>query len=235
MKIIKLLPLFVAATLILSSCSSNETLSEEHAKKNLLKTFKVKRDATGAYFLDFDLENNVRTEKVINHLTNTNEFHLFESDYAISSKVSEELLIDGNKLSIGFIDTNLDHRSTITIEDENVSSIKTSAKSISMLKEYSVSSNDDGTFDLDFKVNSQVHVDFVYNEENNIYEVHLEEGKSSGVNFTRSLEKVDGQTLKIDFVNHLSTTSSKGTYAREMETRRKPRVVVHGGQDHGFY
>ena len=56
MKIIKLLPLFVAATLILSSCSSNETLSEEHAKKNLLKTFKVKRDATGAYFLDFDLD-----------------------------------------------------------------------------------------------------------------------------------------------------------------------------------
>ncbi|MEN8776392.1 MAG: hypothetical protein ABF268_04950, partial [Polaribacter sp.] len=80
-----------------------------------------------------------------------------------------------------------------------------------------------------------VHVDFVYNEENNIYEVHLEEGKSSGVNFTRNLEKVDGQTLKIDFVNHLSTTSSKGTYAREMETRRKPRVVVHGGQDHEFY
>ena len=100
-----------------------------------------------------------------------------------------------------------------------------------MLKEYSVSSNDDGTFDLDFKVNSQVHVDFVYNEENNIYEVHLEEGKSSGVNFTRNLEKVDGQTLKIDFVNHLSTTSSKGTYARELKPKRKPRVIIVDGSD----
>ncbi|WP_439127542.1 hypothetical protein [Polaribacter sp.] len=231
MKITKLLSLFVAITFVLTSCSNNETLSEESAKTNLLKTYKVKRDASGAYSVDFDLENNVRTDKVINHTTNTNEFHLFESDYATSSKVSEELLIDGNKLSIGFIDTNLDNRSTITIEDDNVSSIKTKAKSSSILKEYSVSSNEDGTFNLYFKVDNQVSVDFVYNEDNNIYEVHLEEGKSSGVNFSRNLEKVDGQTLKIDFVNHLSV-ASKGTYAKELEdTRRKPRIIIVDGTD----
>ena len=231
MKITKLLSLFVATAFVLSSCSNNETLSEENAKTNLLKTYKVKRDASGAYSVDFDLENNVRTDKVINHSTNTNEFHLFESDYATSSKVSEELLIDGNKLSIGFIDTNLDNRSTITIEDDNVSSIKTRAKSSSMLKEYSVSSNEDGTINLDFKVNNKVSVDFVYNEEDDIYEVHLEEGNSKETDFSRNLTKVDGQTLKIDFVNHIATVSSKGSISLELDTRRKPRVIIVDGSD----
>lgn len=233
MKTVKILSICMTLALVFSSCTSNESLLSESSKSDLLKSYKVKRDATGAYSIDFDVEDHVKSEKVINALTNRNEFHLYETDFSSPKSQTEELFIDGNKLSIGFIDTNSGNNSNISIEDDNIFFAKSSAKKANMLKEYSISNNEDGTFNLDFTVNPTVSVDFSYNDEQGIYEVHLRDGKSATTSYSRNLSIEDGAVLRIDFVNHLSNgNSSEKAYAsKEEETiKRKPRIVIDNGE-----
>ncbi|WP_299669867.1 hypothetical protein [uncultured Polaribacter sp.] len=231
MKITKLFALIITSAFIFSSCSNDENLLANAELKNSLKSYKVKRDASGAYSIDLDLEENTKSEKIKNYETNTNEFHLYESDFATSKRQSEELLIDGNQLSVGFIDTRTNRNSNITIKDDNISFAKTSEKNDEMLSEYSITSNEDGTFNLDFTVNNKVAVDFVYNEDDSIYEIHLESGKSKETVFNRNLIKEDGKALRIDFVNHFSNNNlQKGYASKEEVIRRKPRVAVDNGE-----
>lgn len=225
MKNIKLLPLLILSVVILSSCSDNENLLTEIEQKSSLKTYKVKRDVSGAYSLDYELERDVKSQKVKNLDTSVNEFHLYPSDFANSQRQSEELFIDGNRLNIGFIDTRTNNKANITIKDDAALSIKTVAKNAKMLSNYSVTRNEDGTFTLDFEVNNQVAVNFVYAEEAGVYEVHLKEGESNETVFSRNLEKTASEALKIDFVNHLGSSSSKNTGAKA-STRRKPRIII---------
>jgi len=92
-----------------------------------------------------------------------------------------------------------------------------------MLAGYSVQGNEAGTFNLEFDVNDNVAVSFVYNETISTYEIHLEEGSSDNNSFSRTLEKEAGEPLKIDFVNHVSNTSAKSS---ELLMVRKPKVIV---------
>jgi hypothetical protein len=232
MKIFKFLPLLILSVIVLSACSNNEHLLTEIEQKNSLKSYVVKRDASGAYSLDYELERDVKSQKVKNIDTNVNEFHLYQSDFENSQRQSEEIFIDGNRLSIGFIDTRTNKKSNITIEDGVASSTKTLAKGEKMLSEYSITGNEDGTFNLDFKVNNQVAVDFVLVEETGVYEIHLQEGKSEESVFSRNFEKGVAETLKIDFVNHIdNNSSSKNTESKSL-VKRKPRIVVSNGSEY---
>jgi hypothetical protein len=228
MKTIKLLTLTILSALALTSCSSNENLPTEASSLKLLKSYQVKRDISGAYSVEYDLEKNIRSEKIVNHKTKTNEFHFYESDFGISKRVSNELFMDTKKLSISFIEASASVRSNITILDDVASLEKTNAKKVEMLSEYSVSKIGSGTYVLDFKVKDKVSVDFTYNEELGVYEIHLEEGKSIGTDFSRNFEKLESETLRIDFVNHIeSGYSAKGAESKSVEfTRRKPRVII---------
>jgi hypothetical protein len=97
MKNIKLLSLFFLSMAVLSACSNDENLLTETEQKNSLKSYKVKRDASGAYFLDYELENDVKSQSVKNLETNVNEFHLYPSEFENSQRrQSEEIFIDGN-------------------------------------------------------------------------------------------------------------------------------------------
>jgi hypothetical protein len=216
---------------VLSSCSNNENLFLEVEKTNSLKSYKVKRDASGAYSIEYDLEENRTSQKVINSRTNAKEFYLYQSNFAENKTESEELLIDVNKLSISFLDGITHSESNITIKDDPISFAKTNSNSAKMLSKYMFSKNEDGTFHLDFKVMDEVSVDFVYNQELGIYEIHLENGNSNGNDFSQNFEKLAGIPLKIDFVNHIgNNTSAKRSAARGSTKRRKPRIVVSGGE-----
>jgi len=232
MKNIKLLSLLVLSAVVLSACSNNENLLTETEQKNSLKSYQVKRDASGAYSIDYELERDVKSQRVKNLDTNVNEFHLYPSDFENSKKQSEELFIDGNRLSIGFIDTRTNNKANITIEDSPALSIKTAAKNSEMLSNYSIMSNEDGTFTLEFEVNNQVAVDFVYVEDTGIYEIHLQEGKSDETVFSRSLEKTARKALKIDFVNHLDDNSSSKSMGAKASIKRKPRVVINNNEEY---
>ncbi|QTD37117.1 hypothetical protein JL193_13475 [Polaribacter batillariae] len=226
MKTLKLFAFVLAATFVFTSCSNNENLLPEPQPKSLLKSFKIQRDAKGAYSVDYDLSNNVRTEKIVNDKKNSSKVYLYSSDEGISRKESQDLLVAGNELKVGFVDTNTNNNPYVLIEDDNISFAK--GKNAEMLLEYSVASNEDGTFSLDFKVNNNVTVDFVYNESEEVYEVHLEAGKASSKAYNRTLTKEEGKVLRIDFVNHNpSNFSARGI---EETIRKKPRVSVGNGE-----
>jgi hypothetical protein len=228
MKNFNLFAALVSLTFVFSSCSFNETVLPEEQSTDLLKTLTIKRDVNGAYSLDYSLNANVETENIVDEATNTNYIYLYSSENKLSSKVTQDFTIDGNQLKIGFVDTNSSKKSQITIKDEDAKFFRTESKD--MLSEYNISGNEDGTYTLNFIVKNKVKVDFVFNEELNIYEVHLEEGKSDESVFSKVFEKIEGEALKIDFVNHIreDNTSAKSssdagyTYFKE----RRPEVII---------
>jgi hypothetical protein len=230
MKITKLILVVILSVYVLSACSSNEDILTEIEQKMALKSYEVKRDATGAYFLDYELESYVRAQAIDNPESNTNELHLYQSDFVNSNQQTEALFIDGNQLNIGFIDTRTGNKSSISIEDEYGSLNQKKAKDTKMLSEYSIITDEKGVFNLEFKVNDQVVVEFIYVDETGIHEIHLQEGKSAENVFSRNLTKPAGVPLKIDFVQHINNnTSAKGSVADAPIKRRKPRIVVSSG------
>ncbi|MCI2229056.1 hypothetical protein MC378_07745 [Polaribacter sp. MSW13] len=223
MKKLNLLSLAVVVTLVFTSCSSNEGLELANPSSDLLKSYTLKRDATGAYSLDFDLNDKTKTDYVKDEKTNTNQIYLYTSDNQETQKVTQDLFIDGELLKVGFIDTKSNKSSNVTILDTNSSFSRNSDDE--MLEEYSITSNFDGTFNLDFKVDQNVTVDFIYNQEDSAYEIHLEDGASDLRDFSRVLEKEDGKPLKFDFVNHFSANSSSRSSLLETILKR-PRVII---------
>lgn len=237
MKRLNLFTLLTSATLILSSCSdNNETLLQEEQAINLLKSYTIQRDANGAYSLDYNLNGNVKAENVIDSNTNTNNIYLYSSNIQLESKVTQDLTIDGNQLKIGFVDTNSKIHPVITILDEKFSYAKgANNEEEEMLSDYSITSNEDGTYKLDFTVKDEVNVDFVYNEDLKIYEVHLEKGEGNETTFSRILEKESGVLLKLDFVNHIVATDVLAkSKSQSMFVRRKPRTTVGNGQEEDY-
>ncbi|MBU3010773.1 hypothetical protein KO506_05130 [Polaribacter vadi] len=222
MKKISLLVLIATVAFVFTSCSNEETTQVENQNVSLLKTFEVKRDATGAYSVNFDVSDNTKIDKFTDLSENKSEFHLTSSDLFTQKSVSEELLIDNNNLKVGFVDANTNGRKFISIIDDNITFLSKSDDNIK-LSSYSVLANEDGSYDLAFSVKNNVEVSFVYNEEIATYEVHLEDGKSGDLDFTRTLEKEEGSPLKIDFVNHISNENAKSSSESQI---RKPRILV---------
>ncbi|MAD96878.1 MAG: hypothetical protein CMB99_06065 [Flavobacteriaceae bacterium] len=222
MKTIKLgvLATFLSLTVIFSSCSSEEqVLSSEAPTSELLKSFKVKRDLSGAYSLDFDLKNDAVVDRIYDENTKTNQFYLYSSDQRSDRKVSEIVNLSDSKLKIGFVDTNTDETPSITITDDNIALAKGNSAE---LTSYEVTSHEDGSYQLDFTVAEDVRVDFVFNENIGAYEIHLEQGKGDESSYSRTFEKEAGQDLKIDFINHFSEYASKEALIR------RPQIIIDG-------
>ena len=224
MKNLNLLGLVLSTIIVFSSCSSNETMLPEEQSVDLLKTYKINRDATGAYSLDFEL-NEGDVNNVFNSETKTNQFNIYSSDNKLTRKVTQSLNIEGTELKVGFVDANSNNISRITLTDDDIRFAKKDESE--KLKDFSISPNEDGTYNLDFKVNKNVKVDFEYNEGIDTYEIHLENGKSSQSKFSGVLEKENGKPLKFDFVNHNSNSKRKGTSELAV---RKPKVIIDNGE-----
>ena len=225
MKSIKLFTLSVIATasLLLISCSSeNAGLTNDQSGSDLLKTFKVKRDLNGAYSLDFQLKNNAIVDKIFDDATKTEQFYLYSSDVQSKRNITESVELNGSQLKVGFVDTTTDENPSITITDDNISFAKGNSEA---LTSYEVKSNEDGTYQLDFTVKNNITVDFVYNEELETYEVHLDKGKNDQSAYTRTFEKEEGKALLIDFLNFYKKYKSK-TGDELLLVERKPKIII---------
>jgi hypothetical protein len=224
MKKSSLLSIAVMFLMVLSSCSSDENLLAEEQSTDLLKSYKVVRDATGAYSLDLNVEDNVSVGKFDNTVTNTNEFYLSLTDSKLkqSNSFNSDLLFTGDTFKVKFTGDNNTTRPSITVFDNNTKNAQKSGGIDSFLENYSITKNEDGSFDLDFTVKNEVDVDFVYNEKLSVHEIHLEEGAGNEKNFSRTLEKEDSELLKIDFVNHANNSGAKAAAA----FTRKPKIII---------
>lgn len=178
MKSIKLIALSIitASALVFTSCSLEESVLATDAPSNqLLKSFTVKKDVNGAYSLDFDLNQGATVDKVYDDYTNTSQFLLYSSNSNGKKQITEGVEITDSQLKLGIIDTNTDEKPSITITDDNISFGKGNSEA---LKSYEIKSMDDGTYQLDFTVKKNISVDFVYNDNLETYEVHLDKGKN---------------------------------------------------------
>jgi hypothetical protein len=220
MKTIKFLTLATIVTLVFTSCSNEDSLPSEAQNTNLSKTYKVKRDATGAYSVYFT--DNTKIDRVLTDADNTKQFILSNGVNQSDKNSSQELLIDNSKLKVGFIDVNTNDKQFITIADDNIT-LQSKNDENKNLADYSIQGNQDGTYNLDFNVYNNVDVSFVYNEEISTYEVHLEKGKGGVENFSRTLETEDGKVLRVDFVNHINNPNAKSS---EESSIRKPIIII---------
>ncbi|MBA6156340.1 hypothetical protein H3Z83_07415 [Tenacibaculum sp. S7007] len=218
----KLAPYFLVFSIIFTSCSSNENEVLEDTQEKLLQSYTLKRDANGAYSIDFNTTNNTDVTAIKN-TDNSNEIILSEVNHKTAVKHSNDFNIENDYLKIGFLEANQGKRTKISIEDEN----PTFAKGVTeFLNSYSITKNTDGTFQLKFKVNDNVNTDFVYNEDIETYEVHLSTGDSKQKDFSRTINLSSDDLLKIDFVNH--KYSGKST---EETAERKPKLEIGNGND----
>ena len=152
---------------------------------------------------------------------------MYSSDNNSSKrKFTQDLTIEDNQFNVGFVNMKSDYQPQISIIDDSRFLAKSSK--VNKLDKYSISKNKEGTFILDFSVKNNVRVDFVFNEASKIYEIHLEQGKSTETVFSRVLEKVDGQALKFDFINHNNTfkTGDDPDDPDGLEVNRKPRIII---------
>ncbi|WP_439130418.1 hypothetical protein [Polaribacter sp.] len=226
MKKINVFALVAAVSLVFSSCSNEENTIDNNPS-SLLKTYQLKRDATGAYSVDFEFAENTKIEKNVNTSNNYNEFLFSSSNFASKKNTSQNLSIKNNKLDISFIDGNIGKTYSVSVSDDNVDFQSKAIKS--KLKSYSVESIDDVTFNLNFEVRKDVNVSFVYNEEIKTYEAHLKYGTGAKQTFTKTLEKLEGEPLKIVFVNYdrIINTNAKSLDAEGFLVTRKPEVIIN--------
>ena len=210
--------LTIVFALSFGSCTTND-VDFEMPQESLLKSYKLKRDASGAYSIDYNVADNTvsDTRKSLNSLTN--EIHLSKSILDSEKKYREEFSLENDKLQIGFFDAESGKKSRLMIEDENITFAK--GNSTNFLKTYGLATNDDGTIQLDFEVNSNVTTEFVYDEDLGVYEVHLRKGTAIDKVFSRALTIPDTGVLKLDFVNH--KYSGKGLAET---TTRKPVIII---------
>jgi len=215
--------MFFLASIVFFSCSNNDDAEmSTDFNKNLLKNYAVKRDASGAYSIDFNVSDKVKVEKIVDKNSNTSQFFLHSADKNTQTNIAESLLIDENQLKVDFVNANNNKNITnVTIFDDNITLAKGNENS--KLKSYSVTKNDDGFYDVVFEVKDNVAVNFVHNEKEDAFEIHLNNGKGVETNFSRTLEKIEGKPLSIVFVNYVGNTNAK---SETLEPIRKPVIII---------
>ena len=214
----KLAPFFIALTIVFTSCSSNENEDISNIQDSLLQSYTLKRDANGAYSIDFNTTENTDVSTVKN-IDKSTEIILSEANHKTASKHSNDFTIENDELKIGFLEANEGKRTQISVEDENITFAKGGITEF--LNSYSITKNEDGTFLLNFKVNNDVTTKFIYNEDIATYEVHLSSGVAKQKDFSRTITASDNGLLKIDFVNHKLLGKSQ-----ETSLIRRPRQII---------
>ncbi|WP_435264023.1 hypothetical protein [Tenacibaculum sp. nBUS_03] len=218
----KITPLFLALSLIFASCSSNENDVELLQKNETkLKSYTLKRDANGRYSIDFDVKENTEVNTFKNP-DKSNKIILSEAKQETAKKHSNNFNLENDFLKIGFLEESNGKKIQITVEDENITFAKKGVTEF--LNNYSVTKNEDESFTLDFEVNNNVQTKFVYNEKEDIYEVHLSNGLAKNKKFSRVLQTPNNNILKVNFVNHKSFPRSQENLTTMID--RKPKLEI---------
>jgi hypothetical protein len=209
--------LFCFAALGFTSCSNNE-LDIDETPEALLKQIELKRDANGVYSIAYQVLNNTLSVTHNDVTSNTKEIHLSKVVFDTKNQYSQSLALSDNRLSVGLFDDTVGESAKFTIEDDNINFAK--GGETKFLKTYGLTTNEDGTLQLDFEVEDNVVTTFLFNKLLGIYEVHLRNGPSTQKVFSLTVDIPITKILKIDFVNH--ALFGKGAAVRK---ERKPRVV----------
>lgn len=226
MKKINSILVMLTISMGLMSCSSEEIFTPEESTNKLLENYTVKRNADGSYYVDYNLADNAVASLSTEKKSNSKDFYLYSSDNQSKKKFSEGLNLDDNSLKVGFTDTENGRKTSITVLDKDIRFNRDDESDF--LNNYSITSNENGDYDLDFKVKNNVTVQFVYNDQDQVYEIHLEEGTNTQRDYFRTFVKEEGVDLKIDFLNHITSETNRDETTSIVE---KPKIIVGEGND----
>ncbi|MBL4905431.1 MAG: hypothetical protein JKZ00_05370 [Flavobacteriaceae bacterium] len=209
---------FITAMVALSltSCS---TFEEVDAPQEKLLNYKINRDAEGRYSIDFNVADNTNVESFKNITSRVNEYYLTDGVRDAKAQYREDFSLEDNAIKIGFFDANSEKNDKITVYDKNATFAK--GGDGEFLQEVSLKKNTDGTYQLDFRVSNGVKTEFKYDEDLDVYEVHLSKGDATEKRFSRTLEMSDTEVLTIDFMHH----KYAGKGMETVETG-KPLIIV---------
>ena len=240
----KITPYFLALSLsfLFASCSSNETEVVEGNPENLLQSYTLKRDATGAYSIDFNTTNNTDVTTVTN-TDNSKEIILAEVAQKTATKHSNDFSIENDHLKIGFLEANTGKKRQVYVVDDNITlSKKGTDTNPQYLISYTISVSNDGKYNLDFIVADNVKTMFVYNDTKDTYEVHLSEDTAplTSTGFGSSIEEKSiysinlnipqGEKLNLNFVNYYKIQQEASAKTEEIlssyAVEEKPRTSV---------
>ena len=218
MKNLNLTTLLIVITLIFTSCTQEDNLLlEEPTAEDLLKSFDLDVSAKGDFSLGYQLGKGLASDNILDTKANINNINLYLTEGQTQSKQSQELYAQDGELNIVF--NNNDQRiKSITILDDEFIKTK-SADENELLASYGIAGNGDGTYDLEFVVEDGVSVDYIYDGDRDVYEIHLtEDDNATQADFIQTFTKEEGVALNIEFVNII--------YKSNAETQRKPKLIV---------
>ncbi len=224
MKNFKSIFVMVTISMGLMSCSSEEIFTPEDTTNKLLENFTVKRDASGAYSLGYSLASNGAVSLSKDKRSNSNDFYLYSSDIQGKRNYQENMTVENNSLKIGFTDSEAGNRSSITILDDDIKFSRGADEDF--LVDYSVTNNGDGTVSLNFNVADDVTVDYIYDGDNDVYEIHLRDAASTDTNYTKTFVKEDGVPLQIEFLNYTDNSTSSRDDEAHVSMVKKPVIIM---------
>ena len=205
MKNLNLATFLLVITLVFTSCTQEDNvLLRESTAEHLLKSFNLSKNAKG----DFSLHHELGTG--------------FADNIYLHSSEERNLRTKDGELKVTF--SNNDRRiKSITILDDDPIETK-SVKENELLVSYGIAGNGDDTYDLDFVVEDEVSVNFVFDGDRNVYEIHLtKDVRASRADFTQTFTKEEGVALNIEFVNSLDISLSKSV---AMASPNRPVIII---------
>lgn len=188
-----------------SSCTQEDsTFLQEPSAEDLLKSFKLNKSSKGDYSLDYQLNNGASSTNEIDVKNNTNNIYLYSSENEAKSVRSEQLNLQNGEFKISFKDTeNENNNYSISVFDKDLTTNKSENESdFEYLNSFGITTNEDGTYTMDFSINDGVAVDYVFDADNNIYEIHLSPGQSSQSDFVTNFTKEENESMEIAFVSN---------------------------------
>jgi hypothetical protein len=230
MKKLTLTSLLIVITLAFSSCNveDDSLLLEETSSERLLKSFNINKNASGEYSLDYELGKGAASDNILDEKTNTNNIYLYSSENMMRSNHNENLNVQDGKLKVAFNNTSEKTRHTITILDDDIQ-MRDAANEY--LESYEISGNGDGTYNLNFTVKNGVGVDFVYDDDRKVYEIHLNQNDdASQSEFLQTFTKEQGIALNIQFFDNSSATDRT---ASSSSMQGEPVIIVENGESGG--
>jgi len=220
----KNLPLSIFAiitTLIFSSCSKEETTFLEEPSSELFGKVVLSRDASGAYTMDLETNNNVASSITSNHKANSLAIDLYSDTGASEQNISETMSTGSDdRFSVNLNNTITSRTSKLTIFDKEIQFSKTEEED--HLTSYSVVDNGDNTYDLNFTVDASIEVDFTQDEASGEYMIHLEPGAGTQTDYTVTFNREEGENLQILFRNYYPSEDGRSTTS----SKDKPRIWV---------
>ena len=220
----KNLPLSIFAiitTLIFSSCSKEETTFLEEPSSELFGKVVLSRDASGAYTMDLETNNNVASSITSNHKANSLAIDLYSDTGASEQNISERMSTGSDdRFSVNLNNTITSRTSKLTIFDKEIQFSKTEEED--HLTSYSVVDNGDNTYDLNFTVDASIEVDFTQDEASGEYMIHLEPGAGTQTDYTVTFNREEGENLQILFRNYYPSEDGRSTTS----SKDKPRIWV---------